>query len=708
MIHPLLVRQIKRLRRKHPEGRLEEEQLLDLVSTTYTQLDDERQKKDRSLALMSEEMMELNRISMAQHEAYVSTLVEKVIDGVITLGADLRVAKVNASAAAMLGGESDELIGLDFPSLFRKPNGEPICLKCSVGNSDGFQDNDIVGNTLTGESFSAELSVSKVSQGDEKSFFLVIIRDISKRKETERMLIDAKEKAEAAAHSKSEFLSTMSHEIRTPLNAVIGMTGLLSDTGLSEEQIEFVNTIKTGGEALLSIINDILDFSKIESKKLDLELLPVPTIDPIEDVMDLLVSKAHKKKVDLMYDIDPGVPSIIDTDITRLRQVLVNLVGNAIKFTEEGQVLVKLSSVASKSNRHQLLFEVKDTGIGIPPERVDRLFKSFSQVDASTTRKYGGSGLGLAICKGIVEALGGRIWVESEPGKGSSFNFTFETSTSNHQDPVANDIIASLAGKKVLVLDDNEVNLMILDRQLSGWGMDVITESVPQTALKKLRGGLAVDLIISDYRMPILSGEEFVQRLRGFRSKTELPIIIFSSGLQRVSAELEPMINGSLTKPGRQETLLKTVAKALGTMDEMVIKEKKENEREQFPKLKLLLVEDNSVNQKVALRMLSKMGIEADVAGNGLEAVEIADQIKYDMILMDMMMPVMDGVEATIEIRKQETEGHHRSTIIAMTANVMKEDMERCREAGMDDYLSKPVRLEKLEQTISHWHNVHA
>lgn len=708
MTHPLLERQIKRLKRKHPDGLLEEKQLLELVSTTYAQLDDERQKKDRSLALMSEEMMELNRISMARHEAYVSTLVEKVIDGVITLGSDLRVAKVNASAAAMLGGKSDELIGLDFPSLFSKPNGESICLKCSVTDSEGFQDNDIIGKPLTGKVFSAELSVSKVSQGDEKSFFLVIIRDVSQRKETEKMLIDAKEKAEAAAHSKSEFLSTMSHEIRTPLNAVIGMTGLLSDTGLSEEQIEFVNTIKTGGEALLSIINDILDFSKIESKKLDLEVLPVPTIDPIEDVMDLLVSKAHKKRIDLMYDIDPAVPSMIDTDITRLRQVLVNLVGNAIKFTEEGQVLVKVSSLEREPNRHQLLFEVKDTGIGIPPERVDRLFKSFSQVDASTTRKYGGSGLGLAICKGIVEALGGQIWVESEAGKGSSFNFSFETSTSNHQDSISKDLITSLAGKKVLVLDDNEVNLMILDRQLSGWGMEVVTESVPHTALKKLRGGLPVDLIISDYRMPILSGEDFVERLRGFASKKELPVIIFSSGVKRVSAKIEPMINGSLTKPGRQETLLKMVANAMGTASEVTIKQKKENEREQFPKLKLLLVEDNSVNQKVALRMLSKMGIEADVAGNGLEAVEIASQIQYDVILMDMMMPVMDGVESATIIREQETEGPHRSTIIAMTANVMKEDMIRCREAGMDDFLSKPVRLEKLEQTILHWCNVHA
>lgn len=703
MIHSLLERQIRRLKRKHPDGELDIGQLLELVSTTYAQLDEERQKKDRYVGIMSEEMTELNRISMARHEAYVSTLVEKVVDGVITLGADLRVAKVNASAQMMLGANSDDLIGLDFLSLFSKPDGEPICLKCAIEDSEGFQDNDIIGQRLNGEPFSAELSVSKVSQGDEESFFLVIIRDVSKWKETEKMLIDAKETAEAAADSKSEFLSTMSHEIRTPLNAVIGMTGLLSDTGLSEEQVEYVNTIKTGGEALLSIINDILDFSKIESQKLDLEILPVPTIDPIEDVMDLLVSKAHKKQIDLMYDIDPSVPSMIETDITRLRQVLVNLVGNAIKFTDKGQVLVKVSSQEIEPNRHQLLFEVIDTGIGIPPERVDRLFKSFSQVDASTTRKYGGSGLGLAICKGIVEALGGRIWVEKESGGGSSFNFTFESYTSNHQNPIAKDLISSLTGKKVLVLDDNEVNLRILDRQLSSWGMEVTTESVPHTALKKLRGGLAVDLVISDYRMPILSGEDFVERLRGFAPKEELPVIIFSSGIKRVSARVEPMINGSLTKPGRQETLLKTVAKVLGTLGGHIIEEHTGNEREQFPKLKVLLVEDNSVNQKVALRMLSKMGIEADVAGNGLEAVEIASQIKYDMILMDMMMPVMDGLEATVAIRKQEVEGSHRPIIIAMTANAMKEDVVSCREAGMNDFLSKPVRLEKLEQTIWNW-----
>lgn len=708
MTHPLLVRQMKRLRRKHPDGILDLDQLLQLVSTTYTQLDEERQKKDRSLALMSEEMMELNRISLARHEAYVSTLVEKVVDGVVTLGTDLRVTKVNASAALMLGGKSEDLIGLEFPSLFTKPDGTEICLKCEVADSEGFQDNDIVGKPLSGDNFSAELSVSKVSQAEEESFFLVIIRDVSQRKIAEKLLIEAKEKAETLAQSKSEFLSTMSHEIRTPLNAVIGMTGLLSDTSLSEEQNEFVNTIKTGGEALLSIINDILDFSKIESQKLDLEILPTPTIDPIEDVMDLLVSKAHKKGIDLMYDIGSEVPTVLDTDITRLRQVLVNLVGNAIKFTEEGQVLVKVNAEELASNRHRIIFEVKDTGIGIPPERIDRLFKSFSQVDASTTRKYGGSGLGLAICKGIVEALGGTIWVESESGKGSSFNFSFETSTSNQQDPVAKGLISSLSGKKVLVLDDNEVNLLILKKQLSRWGMEVVCESLPHTALKQLRAGLEVDLVITDYRMPLLSGEDFVERLRGFVSKEKLPVIIFSSGLKRISSKIEPMINGSLTKPGRQEVLLNMVVRALGNNKAEDLEEKKKRQRQQFPKLKLLLVEDNSVNQKVALRMLSKMGIEADVAGNGLEAVEIASQIKYDLILMDMMMPVMDGVEATIEIRKQEQGGQHHSIIVAMTANVMKEDMERCRDAGMEDFLSKPVRLEKLEQTILKWRRVEA
>lgn len=700
MMHPLLERQIRRLKRKNPDGELQLDQLLELVSTTYAQLDDERQKKDRSLALMSEEMMELNRLSLARHEAYVSTLVEQVVDGVITLGSDLKVARVNESAVEMLGGSSEELLGKSFSGLFVREDGTMVNINTEISDSEGYQEVNIFGQRTTGEDFSAELSISKISQGAEGVFYLVIIRDVSQQKEAERLLVEAKEKAEALARSKSDFLSTMSHEIRTPLNAVIGMTGLLSDTGLTSEQEDFVGTIKTGGEALLSIINDVLDFSKIESQRLDLEEVPFPVIEPVEDVMDLLSGKAHKKNLDVLYEVYPGVPGVIKTDITRLRQVLVNLVGNAIKFTDKGQVLVEIDAKEVKADRHLFRFSVTDTGIGIPQERIDRLFKSFSQVDASTTRKYGGSGLGLAICKGIVEALGGRIWVESKHGVGTSFRFEFEADSVSNVSSNNEELLKDVAGKKVLVIDDNEVNLSILERQLTGWKMEPYMEQNPRLALKLLREGLKVDLVITDHQMPGLTGIDFFERMQTIEEARDIPVILFSSGVERVAKKSYEKLAGVISKPGKQEVMLKTINRALKGETDHNRLSNPERERSQFLGLKVLLVEDNSVNQKVALRMLEKMGIKADIAGNGQEGVDIASKIKYDLILMDMMMPVMDGIEATEVIRQQEDPTVHRATIIAMTANVMKEDIKRCEEAGMDDFLSKPVRLEKLEQTI--------
>ncbi|MDP5170509.1 MAG: response regulator [Bacteroidia bacterium] len=688
--------------RKDPNGILQIDALLDLVSHTYTEQDEERQKKDRSVKMMSEEMLDLNRKSMERHEAFVSALVENVVDGIVTIGSDLRITKANKAAMNMMGSEADELIGLHFESLFDQEEGACFLHVDLKQLSDGLEC-EMVAKSLTGNSFPIELSISQISAGDSE-FFLAIIRDISQRKNTENMLIDAKVKAENLAQSKADFLSTMSHEIRTPLNAVIGMTSLLVETPMTREQLEYANTIKTGGESLLAIINDILDFSKIESGRLDLESVPFPTIEPIEDVMDLLASRAHAKGIDVMYTLEEQVPVMIQSDITRIRQVLVNLVGNAIKFTEKGQVLVTVSASSIIDRECEMTFSVKDTGIGIPQDRIARLFQSFSQVDASTTRKYGGSGLGLAICKGIVERMGGSIWVESEDGEGSSFIFTIMVKAEEKQTLEREAALNLLLGKRVLVVDDNELNLQILKKQLERWNLMVLCETLPHTALQKIRGGLEVDLVISDGLMPVMNGADFIRNLRKIKSKDELPAILFSSGMNRIEADLESMINGSISKPGRQKTLLQTISQALQLevvpIDSLV----PGKERMQLPpRLKTLLVEDNSVNQRVAIRMLSKLGIEADVVGNGLEAVNIATQIRYDLILMDMMMPVMDGLEATIEIRKMEEVSGHRSYIIAMTANVMKEDVDRCHAAGMDDFLSKPVRIEKLEETIFRW-----
>ncbi len=692
MIHPLLERQLRRLQRKHPDQELPLKELLDLVSETYQQLEEERQKKDRSLRLMSEELLEMNRVAMASQEAYVSTLVENVVDGVITVDRNFRIAKVNAAAIDIFQAQEDDLLRTNFKDLFSFPDHQSLI--------DGLEC-ELTGHRLDGSSFPAELSVSEISL-EERSFFLAILRDISPRKEAEQALIQAKEKAEALAQSKAEFLSTMSHEIRTPLNAVIGMTSILTDTPLSMEQSEYVHTIKTGGEALLAIINDILDFSKIESNRLQLEVIPFPTLEPIEDTMDLLAGKAHDKSLELLYDAAPGLPTILHSDITRIRQVLVNLVGNAIKFTEKGEIVVRIDATPTSQPEHYLFtVAVQDSGVGIPKDRLDTLFQAFSQVDASISRKYGGTGLGLAISKGIVEQLGGTMWVTSEWGKGSTFCFTFEAKAEILRQEA--DDVQQLQGKRVLVVDDNEVNIQILEQTLQRWGLEVIAFTSPYEALDHALHHDDLDLIITDGLMPDMSGPAMVRELRRFKSREVLPVILFTSGIHRLEPGMETLINGSLSKPGRQHLLLQVVMQALQLRPVTDTLRLPGNVYLPLPKMKLLLVEDNSVNQRVALRMLSKLGLEADVVGNGQEAVDICQTIHYDLILMDMMMPVMDGIEATEHIRRKERPNGHRSTIISMTANVMKEDIDRCYEAGMDDFLSKPVRLDKLRETLARW-----
>lgn len=702
MIHPVLERQIKRLRRKDPNGELQLDKLIELVSVTYGQLEDERTRKDLSLETMSKEMLELHQRAMDRHERYVATLVEEVVDGVITMAENGEIVGGNAAAARIFGVDPSEIAGQQLSACIRLQDGAPFSFKRAEEEAGSVREQEVVGVRINGEVFPAELSFSKLSQGEE-TLYLVILRDISQRKETERMLIEAKDNAEALAQSKADFLSTMSHEIRTPLNAVIGMTGLLEETQLDDEQHEYVNTIKTGGETLLSIINDILDFSKIESNKLDLEFIPIPVIQPIEDVMELLAGKAHMKGLNLFYDVDSTVPPIFHSDITRLRQVLVNLVGNAIKFTDKGQVVVRVSAEEVSSKQHRFTFRVQDTGIGIPRERIDRLFQSFSQVDASTTRKYGGSGLGLAICKGIVEALGGEIWVESELGEGSSFNFSFLANFESKEQQKIHELKQDLVGRSVLFIDDNEVNLRILDKQLSNWGMKVYTECHPERGLALLKDGLQVDMLVTDHMMAEMSGNQVIQEVRKFRSKAELPIILYSSGIGRIPDGLETEINGFLSKPGRQESILRTLVQVSQHGETKRRVQKNQTEWAQFPKLKVLLVEDNSVNQRVALKMLSRMGIKADIAGNGEEAVLISSKIQYDLILMDMMMPVMDGITATGIIRKYEESHGYKTVMVALTANVMRKDVERCLEAGMDDFLAKPVRMKKLEEVFLRW-----
>ena len=649
---------------------------------------------------------------------------------IIATDAEGLITVFNKGAENLLGYFADEMVGKQTPAVFHletELNRYSQEMSAELGHPveglNVFFEYARVGRTedrewtyvrKDGSEFPVDLSITAI-QGPGKSIsgFLCVAIDITQRKLAEQEITRAKEAAEDADQAKSNFLANMSHEIRTPMNAVIGFSDLLLKTDLDPKQHNYARTVGSSAHALLGLINDILDFSKIEAGKLDMERLDFQLRDVLEEVADMFSEKTAEKNLELIVDIAEDVPCALVGDPMRLRQILINLTGNAVKFTEEGEIDIQVTCLEQSQKKARLSFSVTDTGIGIAPEDVDKLFTAFIQADGSISRKFGGTGLGLSISKQLVEMMGGEVRVESEPGKGSMFHFTVNLARQPEGREKLLAVPIDLRGLKVLIVDDNEANRTVMQHMVEAFGFHSELAASGEEGLEKLDQHTIADepfeLVLMDWMMPGLDGLAASERIKADPRFADLSIIMMTAFGREAEMERAESIgvDAFLIKPIKHSLLFDTAMNIFGqkmggdlaTERRMISREAMETEL--FHQARLLLVEDNAINQQVAVAVLSDVGFMVDIANNGRIAVEAVEKTRYDAVLMDVQMPEMDGFEATAAIRCNPS--HDKLPIIAMTANAMKGDREKCLEVGMDDYVGKPIDQKELFSALKRW-----
>jgi two-component system sensor histidine kinase/response regulator len=654
-----------------------------------------------------------DRVRAAEDAARFEGILTAATDAFVGMDVDGAITDWNSAAERLLGWTAEEAIGRRLsetivPQRFRDAHEKGLGHYLETG------DGPVVGQRLElpalhrdGHEIAVELSVF-VTDVRGCPCFNAFIHDVSEHKRLQAELEEARDRALEGSRLKSDFLATMSHEIRTPMNGVIGMAGLLLDTELDPEQREYAETVRSSADALLDIINDILDFSKIEAGKLDLEIVDVDLRTLVEEVADLFAPRAHAKGLELATLVRPEVPPAVLGDPGRLRQILLNLISNAVKFTDTGEVVVRATATEVPGDEVQIHFQVSDTGVGIDLDQLNRLFEPFTQADSSTSRTYGGTGLGLAICRRLVELLGGELTVDSDPGRGSTFEFTIRMQLGEAAEPQRPR--TDLASLRVLIVDDNATNRRILEHQVRSWGMTSTTADGALAALARLRdadnSGAQFDVALLDMDMPGMDGVELTRTIRNDPTVAALPVVLLTSSGVRGSGEAARRagVSAYLTKPVHQTQLFDVIAALLGEQElptEPITHATLARERAEA-RPTILVAEDNPANQKVMTAILNRIGYRADIVGNGAEAVEAVRRIAYGAVLMDVQMPQMDGYEAT-ELIRREHSGERRVPIIAMTAGAMAGERERCLAAGMDDYLSKPVDRDLLASVLDRW-----